>query len=110
MLHLPLIEFFEQRPHRLVQLGQAKESAVAQPGQDPSLHYLYPNLNFGFVARFSHPCWDDRYPIILGHFLVSQVEIWVVPAGTLYSLFEIIWHQNLGCLLYTSDAADDLLC
>ena len=96
MFHFAVIEIFQQFPDRLVEFQQAEKLAVAQPGQNPPFHVLDTHLNFGLVARPSDPGWNNRHPIMFGHFLVGDVDFRIIPAGMRNPRLEIVWHDHFG--------------
>ena len=51
------------------------------PGQNPALHNLDGNLDFGFVARPPHACWQDRRAVMGGDVLISAAEPRLVATG-----------------------------
>ena len=53
MFHFPVIDFFEESADHLVQLMQAEELPVPQPGQNPALNHLNANFSLGFILGFA---------------------------------------------------------
>jgi len=70
------VHLFQQFMDGLVQLGEAEETAIAQPGQDPALDDLDANLYFRLIARFARPRKPrDKAKVEVG---VQVVERWVL--------------------------------
>mmetsp|Transcript_6076 Transcript_6076/g.24370 ORF Transcript_6076/g.24370 Transcript_6076/m.24370 type:complete len:788 (+) Transcript_6076:480-2843(+) len=102
LLERSLVEVDEQLGDGPVQLGQAEEAAVAQPGQDPPLHQQNRALDLGLVAGMSRASSQDRAAVVTSEFLVGSVGFGVVAVGGLDERARLVGHDQAG------HAADEL--
>jgi hypothetical protein len=94
-LESALVEPGQQPPDRLVEFGQAPEGPVAKHREDPPLHEQHAALDLGLVPGLSHPCRDDRRPVMGGHGVVSGVDVRLVPARLGDPAFKVVGNEDL---------------
>ena len=75
----PLFSRLQQLADGAVQLGQGEALAVAQRGQDPTLHYLHGDLGFRLVTGAAHSRRNDGHPVVRGQVLVGGVDVRLIP-------------------------------
>ena len=90
LLEGAVVKVFKQPGDTLVYLGQGEAAVVAQPGQDPALHYQHSHLGFGFIARPVGAGRQDGHLIVLGPLLVAGIEVRVIATGRTHPTAQVI--------------------
>ena len=63
-LHDAGVDVADEFADRDIEIGQAEETAIAQPGQDPPLGDQHRLLDLGLVARLVGPRRQDRHAVM----------------------------------------------
>ena len=63
---------------------------VAQPGQDPALHYQHGHLGFGFIARPVGAGRQDGHLVVLGPLLVAGIEVRIIATRRTHPTAQVI--------------------
>ena len=69
---------------------------MAQDGEDGALDDLHGHFDLGLVAGLAHPRGDDGDAVVVGHVLISGVQIRFVTVGGGDSGFEVVGHEDVG--------------
>ena len=73
-LHDAGVDVADEFADRDIEIGQAEETAIAQPGQDPPLGDQHRLLDLGLVARLVGPRRQDRHAVMVGELPVAAVQ------------------------------------
>jgi hypothetical protein len=79
--HGAAVQRLQHGADRGVGLVQAEQPPVAQPGQDPALDHLHPNLDLGLVAWLADARRYHRGAVVGCHLLVAAVDSRLVAAS-----------------------------
>ncbi|MNH21910.1 hypothetical protein D3C79_817440 [compost metagenome] len=93
LLEWALVEFVQQGPDALVELGKREEGLMAQAGQDPALDDLHTHFRLGFVLGLVRACGHHRHLIVLGQLLVAGVKLGVISASLADTALEVVGDQ-----------------
>ena len=96
LLEGAVVKVFKQPGDTLVHLGQGEAAVVAQPGQDPALHYQHGHLGLGFIARPVGAGRQDGDLIVLGPLLVAGIEVRIVATGRADAAAQVIGDDQGG--------------
>ena len=102
LLERALVQVHQQGGNRPVELGQAEEGLVAQPGQNPALDHLHGDLHLGFVAWLGRARGHHGQAVVRREFFEQAVRGGLVAVGAGHEGARLVRHQQAG------HAADEL--
>ena len=71
-----------------------KNLPMAQSRQNPALGYQNRIFNFGLVPWLVRPRWHDGGAVMLGHLVISAVDIGLIAAGAIDASARVIRHDQ----------------
>ena len=90
------VHILEQLADGLIEFGQAEETPVAQPRQDPALDDEQGAFHLGLVPGFPRPDGQYGHAMVGSEFPVGGIEFGVVEGGVLDAALEVFGHQDFG--------------
>ena len=90
-----LVEPLEEFGDGLVELSEARESAVAECRQNPAFDQLHSGLDLSLVARLARTSGHDSHAVVRRHLLMGAVEIGLVTAGAAHPGAKVVGDNDL---------------
>jgi hypothetical protein len=94
LLEGTLVQIDQQQGNRPVELDQAEELAVAQPGQNPALDDQYGVLYLGLVPGVSRTCCQEGATVVGGKFVIQTVGLRVIGVRVLDQCTGLVRHDQ----------------
>jgi hypothetical protein len=94
MAHRPAVKLVQQLADGPVQIRQTEEGLVAQPGQDPPLHYLDADFDLGLVSGLANPGGSDHGLVVLRQVEVGGIQVRLIAARAAHTGLEVVRDQK----------------